>query len=148
MSNKFERTYRICDEIMTTCAVTNLRRLTRLTTNQFNEKIKPTGMRTTQICVMLSIGRQSGKPLTFYADELGMDLSTLARSVDTLAKDGFVVLHPGKRRERLACLTEAGEEKIAEVYPLWQEAQEEFIRAFGHEHWQIYLGAAAGGRDS
>lgn len=128
---------------MTTCAVTNLRRLTRLTTNQFNEKIKPTGMRTTQICVMLAIGRDSGRPLTSYADELGMDLSTLARSIETLEKGGFIVLRPGRRRERLAFLSEQGEKKIAEVYPLWQAAQAEFIAAFGSEHWQSYLGAAA-----
>ncbi len=128
---------------MTTCAVTNLRKLTRLTTNQFNEKIKPTGMRTTQICVLLAIGKERGKPLSMYAEELGMDLSTLARSIETLEKSGFVMLKAGKRRERLAHLSAEGEKKIAEVYPFWQAAQAEFIAAFGRNHWQNYLDAAA-----
>lgn len=132
----------ICQEILTTCAVTNLRRLTRLTTNQFNETIKPTGMRTTQICVILSIGLNKGQPLSYYADELGMDLSTLARSVETLEKSGYIALKHGKRRERLAYLTAEGKDKIVEVYPLWQKAQAEFIASFGNEQWQTYLDAA------
>jgi len=144
MKNLFPETQRLCDEILTTCAVTNLRKLTRLTTNQFNERIKSTGMRTTQICVLLAIGRERARPLTAYAEELCMDLSTLARSIETLEKGGFVALRSGKRRERLAILTEAGEKKIAEVYPLWQAAQAEFIAAFGSERWQTYLSAAAG----
>lgn len=143
MKNTFPETYAICQEILTTCAVTNLRKLTRLMTNQFNEAIKPTGMRTTQICVMLAIGRDPGKPLTAYADDLWMDLSTLARSIETLEKSGFIVLKSGKRRERLAYLSPEGETKIAEVYPLWQEAQAQFIAAFGPELWQSYLNAAA-----
>lgn len=142
MQNKDRQTAFICKEILTTCAVNNLRKLTRLTTNQFNEKIKGTDMRHTQVCVMLVVGLEPGKTLTAYADELGMDLSTLARSVETLEKSGFIELHSGKRRERLACLTPAGEEKIAEVYPLWQEAQSEFIAAFGQDQWETYLRAA------
>lgn len=132
----------LCGEILKTCAATNLRKLTRLVTNNFNEKIKSTGMRTTQICVMLIMGQVPGKALTFYAAELGMDLSTLARSLDTLEKNGLVRLESGRRRERLAYLTQAGEDKIAEVYPLWQEAQAEFLATFGEESWRRYLNAA------
>ncbi len=132
----------ICDEILTTCAVNNLRKLTRLTTSQFNDKIKPTGIRTTQMCIMFVIGNDPGKSLSTYAEALSMDLSTLARSIDTLVDAGYISLKSGNRRERLAFLTEAAEQKIDEVYPLWLEAQTEFIEAFGQEQWQAYLNAA------
>ena len=135
-------TDQICEEILTTCAVTNLRKLTRLVTNRFNEKIKTTGMRTTQICVMLAIGREAGKALTSYAEELCMDLSTLARSLETLEKQGLVRIKPGRRREKLVYLTETGKEKIHEVYPIWQKAQAGFIKAFGEDAWRHYLDAA------
>ena len=144
MKNHSPETASLCREILLTCAVNNLRKLTRLTTNKFNDKIKPTGMRHTQICILLIIGMEPGKSLSAYADDLGMDLSTLARSVETLEKSGFVTLQSGRRRERLAFLSPAGEEKIAQAYPYWQEAQAEFIAAFGEEHWQNYLTAASG----
>ncbi len=143
MGNHYSQTKPICEEILETCAVTNLRKLTRLTTNRFNEHMKSTGLRTTQICVMLAIGRAPGKTLSFYAEELRMDLSTLARSVATLQDSGYIHLDDGVKREKLASLTEAGEKKLAEVYPLWLNAQDEFIRSFGREDWQIYLEAAA-----
>lgn len=143
MANQNPKTASICREIMTTCAVTHLRRLTRLTTNQFNDKIKPTGLRHTQVCVMMVIGIEPGKTLTTYASDLGMDLSTLARSIETLEKGGYVRLESGKRRERLAHLSAEGEDKLAEVYPLWLEAQNQFVDAFGAEHWEGYLSAAS-----
>ena len=148
MTTQDSSTNRICEEILTTCAVTNLRKLTRLVTNGFNERIKSSGLRTTQICVILSIGREQGKPLTSYADELCMDLSTLTRSLDTLEKNGLILLKSGRRRERLAYLTKDGIQKIAEVYPLWQRAQADFIKTFGRDSWKNYLRAATGATDS
>lgn len=130
-----------CEEMLRTCAVNNLRKLTRLTTSRFNEKIKRTGMKTTQMCVLMVIGQDQGRPMNIYADQLGMDLSTLARGVDTLAANGLVTLKPGNRRERLLFLTEDAKQKIDEVYPLWQEAQNEFLEAFGQTQWEEYLEA-------
>jgi DNA-binding MarR family transcriptional regulator len=141
MSDHHDKTGRICKEILDTCAVSNLRKLSRLTTAHFNEKIKTTGMKTTQFCVLFNIGRYPGKSLSFYAEELGMDLSTLTRSLDNLSQSGFVVLQSGKRREKRAVLTVSGAEKIEQVYPYWLEAQSEFIKSFGEEQWQSFLGA-------
>ena len=129
----------ICGEILDTCAVSNLRKLSRLTTNHFNEKIKHTGMKTTQFCVLFNIGRNPGKSLSYYAEELGMDLSTLTRSLDNLSDSGLVDLQSGKRRERLAYLTELGEQKVNDVYPYWLEAQTDFVNAFGQGEWQNFL---------
>ncbi|MCB9989753.1 MAG: MarR family transcriptional regulator [Rhodospirillales bacterium] len=131
-----------CEEMLATCAVTNLRKLSRHVTNGFNEKIKHLGLKTTQICVIQAIGQNQGQPMSFYADELCMDLSTLTRSLHTLEKAGLIRLEPGHRREKLAYLTDAGAEKITEAYPLWQEAQKEFISKFGEECWKNFLNAA------
>ena len=143
MSNEFKDVSAASEEILLTCAVNNLRKLARVTTTRFNDKLKPTGLRTTQICVMLHICKDEGKTLTSYSEDLGMDLSTLARSIDTLVKSGLVELSSGNRREKLASLTPAGIDKIEEVYPYWLEAQTEFIESFGEQQWQVYLDAFA-----
>jgi len=103
--------------------------------------MKPSGLRTTQICIMLAIGRAPEQPLSYYADDMGMDLSTLVRSIEMLQQEEFISLAHGKRREKLASLTEKGENKITDIYPLWQEAQAEFIAWFGAKRWQNYLDA-------
>ncbi len=143
MEKKQPEIVNACEEILATCAVNNLRKLTRVTTTRFNESIKSTGMRTTQMCIILAIGSAPGNALTTYAEKLCMDLSTLTRSIESLEKKGFIVLKSGKRRERLAYTTEAAEQKIIEVYPIWQKSQTNFLEDFGNENWETHLNAAA-----
>jgi len=138
VNNADQQKYR---NILSTCAMYNLRRLSRLTTNSLNRALLPTGMRCTQYSIMLAAGARPGSTMTALSEYLGMDISTLTRSCENLGQLGFLRFKSGKNREKLVYLTEAGAEKTAESFPIWEKEQKKFIDAFGKKAWEDFLTA-------
>lgn len=132
-----------CQMVLGTCASFQMRRLARLTTNMFNEKLRPTGLRSTQISVLLGAGAWPEESISSLADKLSLDVSTLQRSLGVLEKSGLIQLAKGHQREKKVSLTQAGLEKILEAKPYWEKAQNEFLATFGQDAWDQFLSASA-----
>ena len=131
-----------CRAILGECASFQLRKAARLTTNTFNDILKPTGLRSTQVSVLLGAGAHPGESISSLANKLCLDVSTLQRSLMVLQKQGLVALAKGHQREKKVSLTEAGLQKAEEARPYWERAQKRFLAAFGQEEWKDFLRAA------
>ena len=61
------------------------------------------------------------------AERAGLDLSSLSRALDWLARAGLVEVAASgaDRRRRATWLTDEGVRRLAEAMPLWQQAQAE-----------------------
>lgn len=129
------------EDILNQCAVYNLRRLSRLTTNNLNHALLPTGLRCTQYAIMLAAGARPGSTMTTLADYLGMDISTLTRSTENLEHLGYFHFEYGNHREKYVYLTDIGTQKVSASLSIWEEEQKRFIEAFGKEAWESYLQA-------
>jgi DNA-binding MarR family transcriptional regulator len=129
MSTK-HRTPEEYENILKECLVYNTRRFTRLATNSLNQKLAPSGLRCTQYSILIAIGAQEGATMTGLSDYLGMDISTLTRSLDNLEQQGYISYESGNHREKHARLTDAGAAKIDEAYPLWEAEQKRFANLF------------------
>ncbi len=129
------------EETLNQCAMYNLRRLSRLTTNSLNQVLIPTGLRCTQYAIMLAAGARPGSTMTVLSDYLGMDISTLTRSLESLAQQGFITFKSGKQREKLAYLSDQGAKKIEISQPIWEAEQQRFIEAFGVDSWNACIAA-------
>ncbi|WP_245513441.1 MarR family winged helix-turn-helix transcriptional regulator [Enterovirga rhinocerotis] len=112
------------------CTCTTLRRLTRMVTTAYDETMKPSGLRVTQFSVLRTLARLGPLSVTRLAAEAGLDRSTMGRNLDPLEREGFVRITVGEadHRERVATLTEAGEEAIVQATPFWDAAQREMAR--------------------
>ena len=132
MSSK-HRTPEEYENILNECLAYNTRRFTRLTTNSLNQKLAPTGLRCTQYSIMIAIGAKVGATMTILSDYLGMNISTLARSLDNLEQLGIIEYEQGSQREKRAQLTEAGIAKLDQAYPLWEAEQKRFAELFDDE---------------
>ena len=79
----------------------------------------------------------SGLPeatITGIGDFLGMDQTTVTRSINLLKKEGLVEALPGAdRRVRIIRLTPAGQAAIEVAYPKWLEAQTRVWDELGDE---------------
>ena len=74
---------------------------------------------------------------TRLAEHLALDRTTLTRNLKVLADRGLVQISPGSdRRERVASITGAGEAAIERATPVWREAQERLVAAFGEDRWR------------
>ena len=69
-----------------------------------------------------------------------MDRTTLSRNVNPLIDSGLVALTEGKdRRTKRLELSEKGRNALAQAIPLWEEAQEAFVRRMGQGNWKELL---------
>ncbi len=122
--------------IASTCAGFNLRRASRAVTQHFDHALAPLGVRTTQFTLLGALALAGPVSTNALAHGLVMDRTTLTRNLRLLRDAGLV--EAGKspfRRESLFQLTDDGRETLARAIPVWREAQNGIVEAFGSGMW-------------
>jgi len=120
------------------CACANLRRATRAVTQIYEEEFRPSKLRITQFSILKALStvpeaRQGG-----LAYAMGLDSTTLTRTLALLRRQGYVgVQHGRDRRERILTLTDKGRLKVEQLTPHWERAQKRVREAMGKEYDQL-----------
>lgn len=113
-------------KIQSSCICINLRRVSRLVTQCYDDALADAGIKITQFSLLREIGRSEPVALSKLADAVELDRTTLARNLAPLERDGFVVLTAGEdQRVTQIGLTRSGRAVIAKAMPLWERAQRE-----------------------
>lgn len=127
-------------EIAKTCTCFYTRKAARSLTQYYDNLLQPVGLRITQFCVLVALALRGAMPITPLAEILGMDRTTLSRSLKVLMSQGFLVLDEDMdRRRHLVKLTESGLQVLESALPYWQQAQNQFVASMGQEQWQTLL---------
>jgi DNA-binding MarR family transcriptional regulator len=122
------------------CVCFNLRKAARAVTQLYEAALEPTGLRATQMSVLVALSLAERAPLSRVAGALVMDRTTLSRNLRPLQRRGWVRIEPGEdRRERTLCLTEEGRAALAAAMPLWQQAQERVLAEISAARWTDLL---------
>jgi DNA-binding MarR family transcriptional regulator len=126
------------------CACLNVRRAARAITELYDEALAPSGVRITQFPLLIAIAVSGSATLTDLARALGMDRTTLSRSLKPLERQGLIAVVPGQdRRTRTVVLTTAGRDALARALPLWERVQGRVMEQLGQARWQDILGGLA-----
>lgn len=133
---------------MAGCLCSALRRTTRAVTQLYDAALRPLGLRSTQLPILVAASRLGRVPLAALAERLGMDRTTLLRNVRPLVRRKLVevVTEEGSRRAELRA-TPAGGALLARVHPAWSAAQTRALKAVEGVDWSGALeamGRAAG----
>jgi len=110
------------------CVCYNLRKASRSITRLYDEFLKPSGIKATQLTILF--GTKILQPVTLkrLSKASMMDRTTLSRNLKPLEKNRLVRVEPGEdRRERIVALTDTGEQVLATAYPLWEHAQNKIV---------------------
>lgn len=117
------------------CLVCNcqaIRQAARQVTQLYDGHLAPSGLRTSQLSILINLSRGGPQSIHELAANLVMDRTTLGRGVRPLERDGLIEIGEGPDgRTRSLKLTATGRKKLAQALPLWQAAQTEFETAFG-----------------
>jgi DNA-binding MarR family transcriptional regulator len=116
------------------CNATALRKASRRVTQLYDDAVAQTGLRSTQLAILVEIAHASDKPLTMaeLAATLVIERSALGHTLRPLERDGLIVLQEGEdRRERHVVLTTKGRTKCREGVRAWQSAQDRFEEVLG-----------------
>ena len=118
------------------CACANLRRAARALSRLYEEALAPVDLSSTQMTVIMFLGRRGPMPLSDLADALAMDRTSLYRALRPLDRRELVRIRAtADRRAKEVLLTVDGERHRARAMPLWQRAQDQFIERFGRAGW-------------
>lgn len=106
------------------CVCYNTRKIARAVTRLYDDALRPSGLRATQLTLLMVIEEMGQPTISALAEQLVMDRTTLARDLRPMEAAGWVAVVPGTdRRTRIVRLTPAGGAILREALPLWQGAQ-------------------------
>ncbi len=125
---------------MAACTCASLRRASRAITQLYDGALQTAGVTSTQFTLLATLSRLGETPISQLAGALGMDRTSLTRTLRPLQNAKLVRVIPAPdRRVRPLALTPAGERKLAEALPLWETAQRRVVHRMGTARWSDLL---------
>ena len=121
------------------CACLGLRRVARMATQIFDAHLQPAGLTVGQfgILTQIYVSALSGLHMTMkeLSNAIGMDPTTLNRTLKPLEAGQLVRIAPDERDRRTRCIhiTNAGRKRLEKAMPLWRAADSELRRTVGAE---------------
>ena len=114
------------------CLFQRTRTAARAVTRFYDDQLRTTGLRATQANVLATIAAKGELTISALSDELGMDRTTLTRSLRPLEQRKLVAISPeGRHRARLVRLSSTGVAALGAIAAQWERAQSSLERSLG-----------------
>jgi DNA-binding MarR family transcriptional regulator len=122
------------------CACLNFRRAARAVTRFYDATLEPSGLRSTQFVMLVSIQAHGETALPVLAHEIGLERSVLTRRLAPLVREGLVSKSASKHGAATRVrLTAKGKRRLEQAVPLWEKAQGRFVAQMGDARWEAML---------
>jgi DNA-binding MarR family transcriptional regulator len=116
------------------CLAFNLRRVSRLVSQVYDDAYRFMGLKNTQFTLLYALTKVQPATVQELADQLDVDRTTLTRNLAPLEKDGFLSVNRGEdQREKRIELTDKGSKVLKEGFPAWCAIQGRIEEMFGAE---------------
>lgn len=118
-----------------TCYCIGIRRAANAVTSFYDRALEPTGLTVNQFSLLRNLSRLGSGSISGLAAYVGLERTTLTRTLKPLAERGFIkdVSEKGRRDKKLE-LTSLGKETLNKGIPLWESAQSEIEARLGKEN--------------
>ena len=119
------------------CACANLRRAARLVTQRYDQQLQPARIKATQFTLLQALTQAGNISQGNLGDVLGLDSTTLTRTLALLRRKGWIQTKPGAdRREVRLTLSAEGKRKYLTALPYWQSVQRQLRKVLGEAGWK------------
>lgn len=110
--------------VVGTCFGYQTRRLARVVTRIYNDRLRALGLNLAEMNLMAAIAAHGSAQAARLGRAMELDKSTLSRNIGRLVARGWVDLrdHPDERGQLLA-LTPLGDKLLLQAVPVWEQAQ-------------------------
>ena len=123
------------------CTCFGLRKAARAVTQMYDRALRPTGLRATQISLLIATDRAGPRGVAELAEMMVMDRTTLTRNLKPLLDRGLLEhVASADRRRRPIAITPAGRAALVQALPHWREAQARMADGLGRSRWWRLLG--------
>lgn len=128
-------------QAVTVCLCFHTRKAARAITQVFDHALADTGLKATQLSLLMVINDRSSLTVGQLAEALVTDSTTASRGIKPLISAGFItqVVDTRDRRVKRLSLTQEGYAALENALPLWQNAQTKVARFLGGAQVQRLL---------
>jgi len=125
------------------CIAVRLRMLSRAVTRIYNRALRPYGLTTSQMNILVAISCLGEAKQHDVCQALHLEKSTLSRDVARMRRQGWLDDVPSADgRVALLRITPAGKRRVEEAIPAWQQAQAQATTLLGARQVSTLLRAA------
>jgi DNA-binding MarR family transcriptional regulator len=123
----------LCRRMRAMCACNRLRRSARGMTQVYDAGMGPSGLKVTQMPILVALGAGGDQPVTALAAALGLDRTTLTRNLRLLEERGLACTRPHEddARVRMVSITPAGAQELSAALARWEQVQARVEERFG-----------------
>jgi len=117
----------------TRCLCLAARRAARTITREFDQALRPHGLRATQFTLLAALHLAGSTSIGELAEVLSADRTTLTRNLALAEQHGWVTLRtdPADARSRLAAITRRGSRAVIAAMPTWNATQQRLLKDIG-----------------
>lgn len=106
----------------------------RTVSRLFDHALRDTGLTGTQFTLLIATGVGEYPTMAALGEALAIDRSTLSRNFKPLFEAGLVMRKAGQTGRAISLrLTEDGQKKLEEAFPLWEKAQSKIEDTLGQD---------------
>ena len=109
----------------------------RAVTREYDEVLRPAGLRSTQFTILVAASFADGIPLNRLAAMIGLERTTLTRNLAVIEREGLIRVENVDRRTRNVVITSKGSARLDNALPLWAQAQRKLRTRLGEQGWSI-----------
>ncbi|MDD6126543.1 MAG: MarR family winged helix-turn-helix transcriptional regulator [Selenomonas sp.] len=121
------------------CFCLRLKRASEELMKAYMGALAPSGVTPVQHMILGKIHVCKGATLCEIAEAIGVDRSTLARTIKPLVKEGYVLdARPAGARNCRLMLTEKGEQTFRQAHQLWEQEQDRVAAGLGKNGLSVF----------
>jgi DNA-binding MarR family transcriptional regulator len=118
----------------------SFRRTSRALTQFYEQSLRPTGLRATQLTILQVLSRAGEVSQGQLGEMLAMDSTTLTRTLEIMRRHGWIAERRGEdQRERRLRLSKAGETQLNGALLVWEKVQSRLRKQLGDQAWKNLL---------
>ncbi len=126
------------------CVCTALKRTARIVGRAYDAGLATAGVSVTQYAILANVQRYAPISQMRLATHLGLERTTLYRTVESLEDRGWLTATPtGEGVTKVLALTPAGSQVLTRARRAWTEVQQGFEHTFGPSRWAAFLATLA-----
>lgn len=123
----------IAQQMSQECVARRLRQVNRTVTRLYDEALRPHGLTVNQLNILAVIVSESQIRPGQLGQALGMEKSTVSRTVDRMVGKGWLKVAQGQdSRTQLLTVTAKGHQLLLTVTPVWDTLQAGILTTGGH----------------
>lgn len=129
----------VCFQVRATCACNQLRRATRGITQLYDVALAASGLKVTQLPILVGLASAGDLSVSTLADALTLDRTTLTRNLKVLEARGLVRTSESEddARVRMVSLTLEGSRVLSGALVRWEEIHRAVEERFGGERLRL-----------